>query len=303
MWAVGQYQGSQGSPIQTLIERWGIPANQPSADSAPVLVLFNGTTYAAWTSMNANHNLALATYDTTTKAFGSPTVLTDTTLAGAGPSLADFNGNLYVAWLGTDGRLNVARYNPADPTHLAGKVTLSDTSTNAPSLVAFNGRLYLGWRGMDGNLNIISSADASTFDTKLTYNIAIRTSPTLGAADNALFVAWEDASPNSYITIGRYDLSNMTHLNVVVTTASSQLPVGLASLGVPAPVIEIAWRAPGDTSIHLGAFEGTPVMRNTVTTAQTTLYGPALANLAGTRYLCWTDTDTAHTVNVTPLSI
>ena len=278
-------------------------STQPTADAAPTLVPVNGTDYVAWTGMNPAHNLALAAYDTTTKTFGPATVLTDTTQVGAGPSLAIFNGNLYVAWLGTDGHLNVARYNPADPTHLASKVTLTETSTSAPSLATFNGRLYLSWRGTDGRLNILSSADASTFNTKVTYDITIRTSPTLGAADNALFVAWEETSANSYIVFGRYDTSNPANLSVVVTTASSLLPVGLASVGIPAPFVEVAWRAVGDTSIHLGTFEGAPDMRNAVTTAQTTSYGPTLTNAGGIRYLCWTGMDAAQSVNVSALSI
>ena len=156
---------------------------------------------------------------------------------------------------------------------------------------------------MDGRLNIISSADATHFDTKVTYNIAIRTSPTVGAADNALFVGWEETSANSYIVIGRYDPSNPTNLSIVVTTSSSQLPIGLTSVGVPAPFVGIAWRTAGDAHIHLGTFEGTPVIQNAVTTAQTTPYGPALTNVGGTRYLCWTATDTAQSVNVSAVNI
>lgn len=72
-------------------------SSQPTADSAPILVPFNGTAYAGWTGMNAAHNLSLATYDTANRVFGSTTVLTDTTLVGTGPSLEVFNGNLYVA--------------------------------------------------------------------------------------------------------------------------------------------------------------------------------------------------------------
>ncbi|HET9999324.1 MAG TPA: hypothetical protein VFQ36_00435 [Ktedonobacteraceae bacterium] len=277
-------------------------SSQPTADSAPALAPFNGTPYVSWTSMNAAHNLSLATYDTATKAFGPVTVLTDTTLAGSGPSLEVFNGNLYMAWLGTDGHLNVARYNPASPTQLAGKVTLSETSNNAPSLAAFNGRLYLSWRGTDGRLNIISSADARTFDTKVTYNIAIRTSPAVGAADNALFIAWGDTSASSFIVVGTYQPSQPTNLTMVTTTSTSQLPVGLSSVGVPAPYIEIAWRTASDTHIHLGTFEGTPAIQNQVITAQTTPYSLTLANIGGTRYLCWTGTDTAQTINVSPIN-
>jgi hypothetical protein len=88
------------------------------------------------------------TYNTASKTFGSARVLTDTTLPGSGPSLAVFNGNLYVSWRGTDNRLNVGRYNPADPTHLANKVTLREYSNQAPAIAAFGGRLYLSWRGM-----------------------------------------------------------------------------------------------------------------------------------------------------------
>jgi hypothetical protein len=278
-------------------------STQPSASAAPTLTPLNGTTYVGWTGINGMHNLSLAPYDPATKTFGTMQVLTDTTLSGQGPGLAIFNGNLYVAWLGTDGHLNIARYNPADPTRLADKVTLTESSTDAPSLFSFNGRLYLSWRSTDGHLNIISSADATHFDTKVTYNIAIRTSPTLGAADNALFIAWEDTSVNSYIVFGRYDPSNPANLSVVVTTASSQLPVGLASLGVPAPFVEVAWHAVSDATIHLGTFEGTPNLRNAVTTAQFSPYGPTLTNAGGTRYLCWTGIDEARSVNVNALNI
>ena len=278
---------------------------QPSADSAPMMVPFNGTAYVGWTSMNADHNLALATYDTTSKVFGLPTVLTDTTLAGTGPSLEVFNGNLYVAWLGTDGHLNVARYNPANPTRLAGKVTLSETSNAAPSLAAFNGRLYLSWQDVNGNLNILSTADAIHFNTKVTYDIAVRTSPTLVSTPFYLFVGWEDTSANSYITIGRYDPSNPANLSVVVTTASSQFPVGLTFAGNAGyPGLRVAWRSTTDAHIHLGLFGGAPTLQGTVTLAQTTLYGPALTVAGrGGPFLSWTATDTAQTVNVSPVNI
>ena len=278
-------------------------SSQPSADSAPALIPMNGTTYVAWTGLNAAHNLSLATYDPASKVFGPPIVLTDTSLVGVGPGLAAFNGNLFVTWLGTDKRLNVARYDPTAPTQLASKVTLDETSNVAPTMFAFNGYLYLSWKGTDGRLNIISSSDARTFSIKETYNVAIRTSPTLGAADQTLFVAWEDTSASSFITIGRYDPSNPANLNPVATTASSQLPVGLADIGVPAPFIEVAWRASGDTHIQLGTFEGTPGLHNLVTSAYTTLYGPALTNSGGTRYLCWTSADTASSIDVSALTI
>lgn len=130
----------------------------------------------------------------------------------------------------------------------------------------------------------------------------IRTSPTLGAADNVLFIAWEDTSPNSYITIGRYDPSNPANLSIVVTKASSELPVGLTDVGVPAPFIEVAWRTAGDAHIQLGTFEGTPELHNLVSTDHTTAYGPTLANAGGTRYLAWTGTDVARSINVSQVN-
>jgi hypothetical protein len=125
----------------------------------------------------------------------------------------------------------------------------------------------------------------------------------LGAAGNTLFIAWEDTSVNSYIVLGRYDPSNPANLSAVVTTASSRLPVGLASVGVPAPFLEVAWRAINDAAIHLGTFEGSPDLRNAVTTAWYSPYGPTLTNAGGIRYLCWTGIDEARSINVSPLSI
>jgi hypothetical protein len=107
------------------------------------------------------HNLNLMTYNPTNQTFGPAQVLTDTTLVGSGPRLTVSNGNLSVVWMGTDHRLNVGRYTPTDPTHLANKVTLREYSNQAPSIAALNGRLYLSWRGTDGRLNIISSANAA----------------------------------------------------------------------------------------------------------------------------------------------
>ena len=201
---------------------------------------------------------------------------------GSGPSLAVFNGNLYVAWRGTDNRLNVGRYNPADPSHLANKVTLSERSNNVPSIAAFSGRFYLSWRGTDGRLNLVSSADASTFGSKITYNIAARTGPSLVTASGYLFVGWEDVSASSYIVIGRYDPSHPATLSAVVTLAStSQLPVGLAPAGVPDPYVDVAWRTATDAHVRLAIFEGGKYLHNPVYTSQTTPYGPALALLSG----------------------
>jgi hypothetical protein len=269
------------------------------ADSAPALIAYNGTIYVGWTGRNTAHNLNLMTYDQSSKTFGPAIVLTDTTLVGAGPSLAIFNGNLCVAWMGTDHHLNIAFFKPGDPTHLANKVTLSESSYQAPSIAVFNGRLYLSWRGTDGHLNIISSADASTFNTKVTYNIMVRTSPTL-AAKNYLFVAWEDTSASSHIVFAQYNPSNPPVLNAVVAVAStSELPVSLFPAGVPNPYLRVAWRTATDAHIRLAIFEGGQYLHNPVYTAETTPYGPALY----APYVAWTGTNAAQSINIAQVNI
>ncbi len=302
--ALGFVGGSTGFASSSAPLRPAVVSHQ-TADAAPAMIAFNGTAYVGWTGRNAAHNLNLMTYDTASQVFGTAQVLTDTTLVGAGPSLEIFDGNLYVAWLGTDHRLNVGRYNLADPTHLANKVTLSESSYNVPSMVAFNGRLYLSWRGTDGRLNIISSADAIHFDTKASYNIASRTSPTLVNAGMFLYVFWEDVSANSFIVVGSYDPSNPTQLSTVVTTTStSQLPVGLTFAGTAGPVVRVAWRTASDAHIRLGLFGGDSALHNQVTTAQTTLYGPALTVAGrGGPFISWTGTDATQSVNVSPVNI
>ncbi len=269
------------------------------ADSAPALIAYNGTIYVGWTGRNTAHNLNLMTYNPTSKTFGPAIVLTDTTLVGSGPSLAIFNGNLCVAWMGTNHHLNVAFFKPGDPTHLANKVTLSETSYNAPSIAVFGNRLYLSWRGTDGHLNIISSADASTFNTKVTYSTTVRTSPTV-VAKNYLFVAWEDTSVDSHIVFAQYNPSNPAVLNAVVAVAStSQLPVSLFPAGVPNPYLRVAWRTATDAHIRLAIFEGGQYLHNPVYTAETTPYGPALY----APYVAWTGTDSAQSINIMQVNI
>jgi len=268
-----------------------------TADAGPAIVFFNGTAYVGWTGTNGAHNLNLMTYNGTTQVFSPAQVLTDTTLVGSGPSLAVFNSNLYVAWQGTDRHLNVARYNSADPTHLAGKVILSETSNNAPSIAAFNGRLYLTWRGTEGSLNIISSADATTFNNKVTYGIKVRTSPTVSGESVALFVVWEDTSANSYIVVGRYDPTNPASLSAVVTTTStSLLPVGLENGPESSNGLTIAWRTASDAHIRFGIWTGSATITGINVTFETTNYGSTVDGGA----LCWTGTDGSRHVNVTP---
>jgi len=270
-------------------------ASSQQADSAPAMMAFNGTVYVGWTGRNAAHNLNLMTYNPTSKVFGPAQVLTDTTLPGQGPSLANFHGNLYVAWMGNDHRLNVGRYDPTNPSVLAEKVTLREYSNNAPSLAAFQGRLYLSWRGLDGHLNIISSADASTFTTKVTYGVVVRTSPSSVAKNMDLFVAWEDMSASSHIVFARYDPSQPTDLKEVVTVAStSQLPVSLAPAGVASPSVVVAWRTATDAHVRTAIFEGGPFLHNPVYTAETTNFGPALYS----PYMSWTGTNAAQSINV-----
>jgi hypothetical protein len=266
------------------------------ADAAPAVSIYLATAYIGWTGRNAAHNLNLMTYHQASQTFGPAITLTDTTLVGAGPSLAIFNGNLAVAWMGTDHRLNVAFFKPGDPTHLANKVTLSETSNYAPSIVTFNGRLYLSWMGTDGRLNIISSADASTFNTKVTYNISVMNSPTLQTADGVLFVAWEDTS--SHIVFAQYNPSNPGTLNaVVITTSTSTLPVSLFTAGVAAPDLRVAW-VDSNAHINLGIYEGDSTLHNVIITTQTSPYGPALYM----PFLSWTGTDAAQSVNIMPVS-
>jgi hypothetical protein len=240
------------------------------------------------------------TYDQASQTFGPAQMLTDTTLVGEGPSLTIFNGNLCVAWLGTDHHLNVGFYKPGNPTQLANKVTLSETSSNAPSIAVFNGRLYLSWRGDDGRLNIISSADASTFNTKVTYNISVRTSPTVVAKNYLFVVVWEDMSVSSHIVFSQYNPSNPAVLDAVVTTAStSVLPVSLFSAGVPNPYLRVAWRTATDSHVRLAIYEGGQFLHNPVYTAETTPYGPALY----APYLSWTGTDAAQSINISQVNI
>ena len=270
------------------------------ADSAPAMMAFNGTVYVGWTGRNAAHNLNLMTYNPTSKVFGPAQVLTDTTLPGQGPSLANFNGNLYVAWMGSDHRLNVGRYDPTNPSVLANKVTLREYSNQAPALAAFQGRLYLSWRGTDGHLNIISSADASTFTTRVTYGVVVRTSPSLVAKNVFLFVAWEDLSASSHIVFAHYNTAQPGDLQNVVTVAStSQLPVGLAPAGVASPYVVVAWRTATDAHVRTAVFEGGQFLHNPVYTAQTTNFGPALYS----PYMSWTGTDAAQSINVSVASI
>jgi hypothetical protein len=266
------------------------------ADSAPALIALNGTMYVGWTGRNMAHNLNLMTYHPTNQTFGPAQVLTDTTLVGSGPSLTVLNGNLYVAWMGTNHRLNVGRYNPANPTHLANKVTLGEYSNQAPSIAALNGRLYLSWRGTDGRLNIISSANVSTFNTKVTYNIAIRTSPTI-VAKNSLFVAWEDTSASSHMVFAHYNLSNPAVLKAVVTTTStSTLPVSFYMFKADGSGLDfrVAWRTATDTHIHLAFYQGDQNLHFPTITTETTPYGP----VTYMSYFSWTATDAARSVNV-----
>jgi hypothetical protein len=276
-----------------------------TADSTPAIALLSGTiAYVGWTGRDAAHHLNLMTYNSATQSFGPAITLGETSPLGQGPSLAFFPSrtpsNLYVAWQGTDNRLNVGRFNPSDPTHLANKVTLNEFAFNAPSIVAFNGRLCLSWRGTDGRLNIISSANGTTFNTKVTYSIAILTSPTLVATPFFLEIGWEEPSSHpinqTFIVIAQYNLANPGTLSVLVsTTQTSSLPVALDFAGVSGyPSLVVAWRTASDARIQLGFFNGTPVLSGIVTTAQTTPYGPGLAR----PLLSWTETDPLQHVNV-----
>ncbi len=287
------------SRYQQYAVNWPTTVSTQQADSAPALVVLNGTMYVGWTGRNKTHNLNLMTYNLTSQTFGPAQVLTETTLLGSGPSLTVFNGHLYVAWMGPNHRLTIGRYNPADPTHLANKVTLSEISNRAPSLTAFNGRLYLSWRGTDGRLNIISSADASTFDTKVTYNVTVRTSPTLQTANAFLLVAWEDTSANSNVVFAHYNPADPPVLTAMVTTsATSMLPVSLFPAGVAAQNLIVAWRTALDAHINLAIYQGDQNLNSQVSMAHTTPYGPALCM----PYVSWTGTDGAQSINVGQLN-
>lgn len=251
----------------------------------------------AWTGTNAAHNLNIMAYDNYGSVFGPAHVLTETTPAGSGPSLASWNNNLYIAWRGNDNRLNVGRYNPANPAHLIDKVTLNERSTNAPSIGGQSTRLYLGWRGTDGHLNIITSADGSHFGSKVTFPISIRTSPTLNGTGFGLFVAWEDMSASSHIVIGTYYYAQPHPRNLVAitTTATSELPVSLASSSGRVISVATAWRTTNDAHIHMGIFNWSAVLQNPTILPYTTAYCPALD--PGPPMVIWTGTDAARHIN------
>jgi hypothetical protein len=271
------------------------------SDAAPSLDTGNATTaFIGWAGINTAHNLNLMTYDSANKVFGLVHVFTETTPAGMGPSLSGWQNNLAIAWLGTDHRLNVGQYNLANSPQLTNKVTLNEHSPNAPALFELNGALYLSWRGTDGHLNIITSIDGSHFGPKITYPFVIRTSPSLMASDNSFFVVWEDMSVSSHIVFASSNdplhLTNLT--NVVTTTSTSLLPVGLESAGAPAPFVMVVWQNASDARIHLGLFEDGSVLQNLVTTTQTTAYGPAFYPNSSLPLVSWTGTDATHHINV-----
>jgi peptidoglycan/xylan/chitin deacetylase (PgdA/CDA1 family) len=276
--------------------------SRQQADAAPALIAYNGTLYVGWTGRNTGHNLNLMTYNPASQSFGPAVVLTDATQPGSGLGLAVYNGNLYVAWRGGDNHLNVARYNPATPTHLANKVTLRDSSNQAPSIAVYNGSLYLSWRGMDGHLNLLSSADASTFGSKVVYGAVTASSPALVVANGYLFVSWVDAASSS-LKIGRYTPASPGTMSAVVTlAATSQRPVGLAPAAVANPYVSVAWRI-ANAHINLGIYKGSSSLSNAVTTVQSTPYGPALALFSGSAYISWVGTDSAQSVNVSAVNL
>ncbi|HZR40264.1 MAG TPA: hypothetical protein VFB12_09125 [Ktedonobacteraceae bacterium] len=293
--------GGSTAFARTSAPRQSATVSGQQSDAAPVMEAYNGLRYIGWTGRNAAHNLNLMTYDPATRSFGQAQVLTDTTLVGSGPSLANFYGNLYVAWQGTDHRLNIGRYNLAHPAVLAKKVTLNEYTNDAPAMTGFRDRLYLSWRGTDGHLNLISSVDGSIFGSKVTYGIPIRTSPSLAGADMYLLVFWQDLSASSHIVVGRYDPMQPANLSAVVTLAStSQLPVGVAQAGVPAPYARVAWRTAGDAHIRLAIFEGGQFLHNPVYMTETTRYTPTLFDGAS---LCWTGTDAAQSIHVSAVNL
>jgi hypothetical protein len=287
-----------GTANSSTQQRPATVSNQ-TADASPSMAIYKAQVYVGWTGRNPAHNLNLMSYNTNSKTFGPKHVLTDTTLVGSGPSLENFNGALYVAWQGQDNRLNVGRYDPTNPTHLANKVILNERSNNAPAIVSFNGRLYLSWKGTDGHLNIISSRDALTFGSKVTYNFTVRTSPSLVEANTYMYVAWEDMSAASHIVFGRYNTLNPGTLgHVAILASTSLLPVGVIHASIPAPYVWVAWRTANDAHIRLAVFEGGSYLHNPVYTAETTQYGPALTN----QYMCWVGTDPAQSLNVSHVS-
>jgi hypothetical protein len=295
----GTVFGGGAALARASVPRAPLTVSRQTSDAGPAIRFFNGAAYIGWTGRNAAHNLNLMTFDGTTKVFGPAIKLTDTTVSGSGPSLAVFNGNLYVSWRGTiNNRLNVARFNSSDPTHLADKVTLSQTSVNAPSIATFNGRLYLSWRGTDGRLNIISSADAHAFNTKVTYSIQIRTSPTLFAQSN-LFLIWEESSSSAHIVVGQYSTSHPSSLtSTVTTTSTSTLPVGVENGPESSnPRLQFVWRTASDSRIRSGVWTGSANLTGITVTQQTTDFGPTIDGGA----LCWTGNNAARNVNVAPL--
>jgi hypothetical protein len=71
-------------------------------------------------------------------------------------------------------------------------LVLAETSRGAPAIAHFQGRLYIAWCGTnpDENLNLMSSADGSKFDNKVTLGESSSMGPALAVWADRLYMAW-----------------------------------------------------------------------------------------------------------------
>ncbi len=267
------------------------------AIGTPALANLNDTILAlAWTGIDSNHHLNVASARGNWSTFGGKVILGETSFDG--PGLAAGSGRVFIAWSGTDSAHHLNVLSSSDCVNFGNKVTLGDTSSFGPSLAyAFN-RLFIAWVGTDSNrsLNVMSSADGISWGNKVTLHENSDSAVGLSFANGKLYLTWQGTDSGSHLNV--LESTDGVNFGNKVTLGDSsdfhpsvaQSPNGLA----------LVWTGT-DSNHHLNILHSSGASNafgNKIVLVDTAVNGMDAVLFQGKVLVTWAGTDSVHHVNV-----
>ena len=177
---------------------------------------------------------------------------------------------------------------------LAGKKTLSETSSDSPSLASQNGMLFLGWKGSgNDNLNVSLSADnGATFINKLISNESSDLAPSLAAHNGLLMICWK-GSGNDNINVAQVPLTDNNAGAYAIHPFANKITLGDTTGAAPAiashnGILFLAWKGSGNDNLNVMlSLDGGHSFIAKMTSPETSSSGPVLVSHNGKLLIAW----------------
>jgi hypothetical protein len=196
------------SSMDPSLRAWGNKHTlNEQSNHGPVLLMFNGRLFIAWTGTDSRLNVMSSADLGAT--WQNKQTLNET--SPTEPAIAVFGGKLILMWNGTDFENHLNFIESADGIHWSNKITLGDTSGHHPGMILGpDGIPYFCWAGSNNNLlNLMHSENGSTSgfvaspNYKRTFYDSASNGPCLCTFRGHVFIGWTGTDSSGYVNVAR----------------------------------------------------------------------------------------------------